>query len=79
MSVQVCSADEVARLVEDGDTILIGGSGGGLPGGGDADDEFESYCRPPRFRSIRTSLMTVFSVSRVFRSWPSCGSDAMVW
>ena len=26
---QVCSANEVAELVEDGDTILIGGSGGG--------------------------------------------------
>jgi len=29
MSVQICSANEVAELVEDGDTILIGGSGGG--------------------------------------------------
>src|SRR5512140_3613872 len=27
-------------------------------------DEFEPYCRPPRFRSIRTSLMAAFSVSK---------------
>jgi hypothetical protein len=35
-----------------------------LPGGGDADDEFEPYCRPPLFRSMRTSLMIAFSVSK---------------
>ena len=45
---------------------VIGGEVGPLelPGGGDADDQFERYCRRPRFRSIRTSLMTVLSVSK---------------